>query len=154
MACKNSHTQIINPKPNTMLLTQNLFFSPPVEFFSMGKCSQNTRVGPIFGRFEKNNSRSRSCGKVGVNFNGYTYFTAPHHPLESELPSLHADSDTDGSGIGIDKFFDGKNIFITGATGLLGKGLLLFYLYYFLFKLITSYAACYLLDMLLFWQQL
>ncbi|KAH6834884.1 hypothetical protein C2S53_003884 [Perilla frutescens var. hirtella] len=107
-----------------MLLTQNLFFSPPVEF-CLEKCSRKTRVGPIFCSFEKKRSRSRSCGKLGVHHNGYTYFTAPHHPLELELPSFQTESGPDAAaiGIGIDKFYDGKNIFLTGATGLLGKAL-------------------------------
>lgn len=102
-----------------MLLTQSSFFSPPVEF-SFRKYSHKTKA-PLFGIYEKIKLRSRSSGKLGVNYNGYTYFTSPHHPLESELP-LQVESGGNGGGIGIDKFFEGKNIFITGATGLLGKG--------------------------------
>ncbi|KAK4421923.1 Fatty acyl-CoA reductase 2 [Sesamum alatum] len=49
---------------------------------------------------------------------------SPHHPLEAELAMQDADcSSGDDSGIGIFKFFEGKNIFITGATGLVGKAL-------------------------------
>ncbi|XP_073056542.1 fatty acyl-CoA reductase 2, chloroplastic-like [Primulina eburnea] len=42
------------------------------------------------------------------------------HPLESELPLMEEYGKNLG-GVGIDKFFQGKNIFITGATGLVGK---------------------------------
>ncbi|KAL0359295.1 UNVERIFIED_CONTAM: Fatty acyl-CoA reductase 2 [Sesamum angustifolium] len=54
----------------------------------------------------------------------YPCFPCLHHPLESELPASVEESaavDDDNGGIGIFEFFQGKNIFITGATGLLGK---------------------------------
>ncbi|KAL0452867.1 UNVERIFIED_CONTAM: Fatty acyl-CoA reductase 2 [Sesamum latifolium] len=53
-------------------------------------------------------------------------FPCLHHPLESELPLVESadDDDDDDDGIGIFEFFQGKNIFITGATGLLGKALI------------------------------
>ncbi|KAK6116833.1 hypothetical protein DH2020_049463 [Rehmannia glutinosa] len=104
-----------------MSLTQSSFCIPQIKSISP-KYSHKTNVS-FFGNYEKNKvSLSRSCGKLGVNFNGYTYFTSPHHPLEYELP-LEAETGGDCGGIGIDKFFEGKNIFITGATGLVGKAL-------------------------------
>ncbi|KAK4403270.1 Fatty acyl-CoA reductase 2 [Sesamum angolense] len=57
----------------------------------------------------------------------YPCFPCLHHPLESELPASVEESaavDDDNGGIGIFEFFQGKNIFITGATGLLGKALI------------------------------
>ncbi|CAA0818434.1 Fatty acyl-CoA reductase 2 [Striga hermonthica] len=63
-----------------------------------------------------------STWKLGVNYNGYAYFTSPLHPLEAELP-LDAESGGNRAGVGIDEFFQGKNIFVTGATGLVGKAL-------------------------------
>ncbi|KAL8487223.1 hypothetical protein ACS0TY_023770 [Phlomoides rotata] len=106
---------------NTMLLGQSSFFSPPVLNLSIRKISQKTKV-PMFGIYEKSKLKSRS-GRLGFSHNGYTYFTSPHHPLESELP-LEVESGDNGGGVGIDNFFNGKNIFITGATGLLGKALI------------------------------
>ncbi|XP_047961898.1 fatty acyl-CoA reductase 2, chloroplastic-like [Salvia hispanica] len=55
-----------------------------------------------------------------VLYDGYTYFNSPCHPLEAELhhQEFNAAADT---GIGILPFFHGKNILLTGATGLLGK---------------------------------
>ncbi|KAL0341394.1 UNVERIFIED_CONTAM: Fatty acyl-CoA reductase 2 [Sesamum radiatum] len=55
----------------------------------------------------------------------YPCFPCLHHPLESELPaSVEESAADDNGGIGIFEFFKGKNIFITGATGLLGKALI------------------------------
>ena len=106
-----------------MSLTQNVFFSPLVEF-SHTKLSNKSKLGnPML------KSKTRRSGKLGVSYNGYPFFTRPRHPLESEL-SFETES---GGGIGIDSFFQGKNIFITGGTGLLGKSTILF-----LFKLNRS----------------
>ncbi|GER34196.1 fatty acyl-CoA reductase 2 [Striga asiatica] len=62
--------------------------------------------------------------KTGVLYNGYSYFTSPCHPLQLELPKDELVEEEESSGLGIVKFFQGKNIFLTGATGLLGKVLL------------------------------
>ncbi|KAL8491666.1 hypothetical protein ACS0TY_023311 [Phlomoides rotata] len=104
-----------------MLLAQTTYLSPPLQFSFTKYSRRNTKI-PFSGLSEKNKKlKSRESGKLGVLFNGYTYFTSPLHPLESELP-FPVDSVTDNDGgIGIDKFYEGKNIFITGATGLLGK---------------------------------
>ncbi|KAI3459884.1 hypothetical protein Pfo_016547 [Paulownia fortunei] len=100
-----------------MLLTQSSFCG------SFPKYSHKTKVS-LFGNYEKNKLRSRSSsGKLGVNYNGFTYFTSPRHPLETELPLEVEGTGGDHNGIGIVKFFEGKNIFITGATGLVGKAL-------------------------------
>ncbi|PIN05112.1 Acyl-CoA reductase [Handroanthus impetiginosus] len=91
--------------------------------FSSEKYSQKIKVSS-FGNYEKIKLRSgKRVGKVGVSYNGYTYFTSPHHPLESELPLEVESGFGINGGIGIEKFFEGKNIFITGATGLVGKAL-------------------------------
>ncbi|KAL1561438.1 alcohol-forming fatty acyl-CoA reductase [Salvia divinorum] len=68
------------------------------------------------------NKKVLSSGKVKVLYDGYTYFNSPSHPLEAELhlQDYNAASD-DEAGIGILPFFHGKNILLTGATGLLGK---------------------------------
>ncbi|XP_011074249.1 fatty acyl-CoA reductase 2-like [Sesamum indicum] len=97
--------------------------------FSLEKFPRKITKVSLFGGYdEKNNlrSRSRSCRELAVNYNGYPYFTSPRHPLESELAMQEADCSTaeDGSGIGIVNFFQGKNIFITGGTGLVGKVLI------------------------------
>lgn len=81
----------------------------------------------LFQNYENKKLRSRNKEwKLGVNFNGYPYFTSPCHPLESELCSMVETSshvEDCSHGVGIDKFYEGKNILITGATGLVGKAL-------------------------------
>ncbi|XP_073134331.1 fatty acyl-CoA reductase 2, chloroplastic-like [Henckelia pumila] len=61
--------------------------------------------------------------KMAVNGRGNS-FDIPcrilRHPLESELP-LMEEYGENHRGVGILKFFQGKNIFVTGATGLVGK---------------------------------
>ncbi|XP_042058874.1 fatty acyl-CoA reductase 2, chloroplastic-like [Salvia splendens] len=61
-----------------------------------------------------------SSGKMKVLIDGYTYFNSPSHPLEAELHHQEFNEAAD-NGIGILPFFQGKNILLTGATGLLGK---------------------------------
>ncbi|XP_057777197.1 fatty acyl-CoA reductase 2, chloroplastic-like [Salvia miltiorrhiza] len=54
----------------------------------------------------------------------HSFFTSCCHPPTSELKAAAAaavDSQDGHTGIGILEFFQGKNIFVTGATGLLGK---------------------------------
>ncbi|KAK6116788.1 hypothetical protein DH2020_049521 [Rehmannia glutinosa] len=111
-----------------MLLTQSSLFCPPIKF-SFGKCPK-TRIPLFANHHERNNNIGFISGKSCVLYNGYSYFTSPCHPLELELPKHGLmvdesidDDDDDSTGIGIVKFFEGKNIFITGATGLLGKDL-------------------------------
>ncbi|KAL1561436.1 alcohol-forming fatty acyl-CoA reductase [Salvia divinorum] len=101
-----------------MSLKQSVFISPLVEF-STTKFSNKSKLPNLF--FGKS-SKSRNSGKLSFSHNGYPYFTAPRHPLESELPAESGGGI--GIGIGIDTFFEGKNIFITGGTGLLGKTLI------------------------------
>ncbi|KAL0368730.1 UNVERIFIED_CONTAM: Fatty acyl-CoA reductase 2 [Sesamum calycinum] len=106
-----------------MMLTQASLFCPPTKF-SLEKIPHKITKVSLFGDHDKNHVlRSRSCGRLSVNYNGYPYFTSPRHPLESELATQEVDCSTarDGSGIGIANFFEGKNIFITGGTGLVGK---------------------------------
>ncbi|KAL0392412.1 UNVERIFIED_CONTAM: hypothetical protein Sradi_2464000 [Sesamum radiatum] len=107
-----------------MMLTQASLFCPPTKF-SLEKIPHKITKVSLFGDHDKNHVlRSRSCRRLSVNYNGYPYFTSPRHPLESELATQEVDCTTarDGSGIGIVNFFEGKNIFITGGTGLVGKG--------------------------------
>ncbi|KAL0402769.1 UNVERIFIED_CONTAM: Fatty acyl-CoA reductase 2 [Sesamum radiatum] len=88
----------------------------PVKF-----CYDKTKFS-MFSNEKSRYSRTTSIRKLSVLYNGYPYFPSLHHPLESELPE--ASDDGDDGGIGILEFFQGKNIFITGATGLLGKALI------------------------------
>ncbi|KAK6130585.1 hypothetical protein DH2020_035677 [Rehmannia glutinosa] len=105
-----------------MLLTQSSFCSPPLLKFSYGKFSHKTILPFSYGNYEKN--KLRSIGKLAGDFdNSDTFLTSSQNPLESKLMSLEVESNGDDGGIGIVKFFKGKNIFITGATGLLGKAL-------------------------------
>lgn len=79
-------------------------------------------IVPLFSNDQKSRSIS---GKTSFLFNDFPYFPSPHHPLEAELPRLLDDEPCydEAGGIGIVKFFQGKNIFITGGTGLVGKGM-------------------------------
>ncbi|XP_047983250.1 fatty acyl-CoA reductase 2, chloroplastic-like [Salvia hispanica] len=106
-----------------MSLKQSVSFSPLVELTTTKFSNKSKLPNLFFGK-----SKSRNSGKISFSHNGYPYFTAPRHPLESELPTkcgelppMPTESDV---GIGIDSFFEGKNIFITGGTGLLGKTLI------------------------------
>ncbi|KAL3619868.1 hypothetical protein CASFOL_034780 [Castilleja foliolosa] len=102
-----------------MLLTQSSLFCPPINFSLQKRLS-------LFPNNHRNENNNRL--KTSVLYNGYSYFTSPCHPLELELPNhLQADDDepnyddSNNAGLGIITFYEGKNIFITGATGLLGK---------------------------------
>lgn len=111
-----------------MLLTQSLFSVSPT---IMGKkySPKHNKASYFDIMYEKSrlSSTSRSTrnrkllGVVDYNSCSPTYFSTCAHQqsLGSESLPLEAQH---GSGIGIDNFFEGKNIFITGATGLLGKG--------------------------------
>ncbi|XP_051126583.1 fatty acyl-CoA reductase 2, chloroplastic-like [Andrographis paniculata] len=105
------------------LIAPNSFSCFPTTNLSFEKSnSQNPRVSFV-QKYSNNKFRSsRKMWELGVNFNGYPYFTSPRHPLESEL-SLGAATQVDSNGVGIENFFQGKNILITGATGLVGKAL-------------------------------
>ncbi|GFP87154.1 fatty acyl-coa reductase 2 [Phtheirospermum japonicum] len=102
-----------------MSFTQASLFCPPIKF-SLRKCPKSTSLSlfPNNHRHEKTNPF-----KTGVLYNGYSYFTSPCHPLQVDLPN-HLQADDHNEGLGIIGFYEGKNIFITGATGLLGKVLL------------------------------
>ncbi|XP_047940019.1 fatty acyl-CoA reductase 2, chloroplastic-like [Salvia hispanica] len=67
------------------------------------------------------NKKLLSSGKMKVLYDGYTYFNSPSHPLEAELHHQDYNAPSLETGIGILPFFHGKNILLTGATGLLGK---------------------------------
>ncbi|XP_051126506.1 fatty acyl-CoA reductase 2, chloroplastic-like isoform X1 [Andrographis paniculata] len=112
-----------------MSLTQTSFFCPPTNISSK-KLSPQTNIS-FFPNIHDNNlkySQRKESGKAAVLYNGYSYFTSPCHPLELELPKydqfdFDVVEDYNG-GIGIVEFFAGKNIFLTGATGLVGKVIL------------------------------
>ncbi|KAG6394332.1 hypothetical protein SASPL_144916 [Salvia splendens] len=70
---------------------------------------------------ELGNKKLLSSGKIKVVYDGYTYFNSPSHPLEAELHHQDYNATSSDTGIGILPFFHGKNILLTGATGLLGK---------------------------------
>ncbi|KAL8491660.1 hypothetical protein ACS0TY_023306 [Phlomoides rotata] len=104
-----------------MLLTQSSFLCPPTKF-SLGKCLKTNTPLLFTNNLEMKN---RVSGKTAVLYNGYSYFTSPCHPLQLELPTIevgpHDEDNNINQGIGILKFFEGKNILLTGATGLVGK---------------------------------
>lgn len=87
--------------------------------FPFAKCPK-TNVNPLANNLGKNSNIV--CGKLKVLYDGYTYFNSPSHPLELELHE-ELQSEDNAVGIGILDFFERKNILLTGATGLLGKGL-------------------------------
>ncbi|XP_011085075.1 fatty acyl-CoA reductase 2 [Sesamum indicum] len=78
----------------------------------------------LFSNGKSRYPRTSNISKLSVLYNGYPYFPSLHHPLESELLPAASDHDGVDRGIGILEFFQGKNIFITGATGLVGKALI------------------------------
>ncbi|KAL8030499.1 hypothetical protein ABFX02_14G289400 [Erythranthe guttata] len=102
-----------------MLQIHSLFCSHPTTKFNMAKYSHKNSS---LRTYENKKTRSRKyIGKSGVNS---LYLNSLHDPLGVELPSSAVEtSGNSGGGIGITKFFQGKNIFITGATGFLGKAL-------------------------------
>ncbi|XP_051126509.1 fatty acyl-CoA reductase 2, chloroplastic-like [Andrographis paniculata] len=112
-----------------MSLTQTSFFCSSTNI-SLPKLSPQTNISVSLNIHDQNlkYSQRKESGKADVLYNGYSYFTSPCHPLELELPKYNQfDFDVGedyNEGIGIVKFFAGKNIFLTGATGLLGKVLL------------------------------
>ncbi|KAL7085796.1 hypothetical protein ACP275_14G299900 [Erythranthe tilingii] len=100
-----------------MLHIHSLFCSHPTTKFYLGKYShKNSSLRTC----ENKKIKSRKyIGKSGVN---NLHLNSLHEPLAVELPSSAVEtSGNSGGGIGITKFFQGKNIFITGATGFLGK---------------------------------
>ncbi|XP_051126507.1 fatty acyl-CoA reductase 2, chloroplastic-like isoform X2 [Andrographis paniculata] len=112
-----------------MSLAMTSFFCPPTKISSK-RLSPQTNISFSPNIHDKNlkYSQRKESGKADVLYNGYSYFTSPCHPLELELPK-HDQFGFDVSedyneGIGIVKFFAGKNIFLTGATGLVGKVIL------------------------------
>ena len=88
------------------------------------KTSTNINHFPFSNIKSVGSKKVLSSGKMKVLIDGYTYFNSPSHPLEAELHHQEFNT-TDDTGIGILPFFHGKNILLTGATGLLGKGLFL-----------------------------
>ncbi|KAL3621596.1 hypothetical protein CASFOL_036508 [Castilleja foliolosa] len=110
-----------------MLLSNTSFLCSPISF-SLPKRLKTSSI-PLFPNHHhhQNNNRFTSY-KTNVLYNGYSYFTSPCHPLQLELPNdLQANdepNDDHNAGLGIISFYQGKNIFLTGATGLLGKVLL------------------------------
>ncbi|KAL7127984.1 hypothetical protein ABFS83_14G285300 [Erythranthe nasuta] len=113
-----------------MLMTQSSLFSPPIQFSPKKICNETKKIALFSHSLRENKSLSsrKKIGKTGVLYNGYSYFTSPCHPLQLDLPNCFQGTDNDDEdddvsddGIGIVDFFQGKNILITGATGLLGK---------------------------------
>ncbi|KZV34796.1 fatty acyl-CoA reductase 2-like [Dorcoceras hygrometricum] len=78
----------------------------------------------VLGKSDGSYITRNSNLKIVTNRHGVGSFNIPcrilHHPLESELPFMEEYGKNHGE-VGIVKFFQGKNIFITGATGLVGK---------------------------------
>ncbi|KAL3621597.1 hypothetical protein CASFOL_036509 [Castilleja foliolosa] len=110
-----------------MLLTQSSFCIAPIKF-SIGKQYSFKTKHRLFGESENIfKLRSRSIRKLSENYNVDTYLTYVRSKLRPlEVVSAEMDKscgDHRDRGIGITDFFHGKNIFVTGATGLLGKAL-------------------------------
>ncbi|KAL3828425.1 hypothetical protein ACJIZ3_017227 [Penstemon smallii] len=119
-----------------MLLTQNPSFclsykkcektkvSHPFNKFTNFQLFCKTNDIPLFHNNENKYLTRNNAGKMAV-YNGYHYFPTLHHPLELELTTSALQTELydkdENDGIGIVEFFEGKNIFITGGTGLLGK---------------------------------
>ncbi|KAG8375853.1 hypothetical protein BUALT_Bualt09G0002300 [Buddleja alternifolia] len=103
-----------------LVITQSSFVCPRIKL-----CVEKSKAISLFGTNSNYNNHENKCinlkRNINVLHNGYSYFTSPYHPLQSELPKQLEEDDDNIAGIGILKFFHGKNIFITGATGLLGK---------------------------------
>ncbi|XP_073049363.1 fatty acyl-CoA reductase 2, chloroplastic-like [Primulina eburnea] len=78
----------------------------------------------FFGNSNKKYITQNSNLKIAVSQDKINSFGIPcrilSHPLESELP-LMEEYGKNHTGVGIVEFFQGKNIFITGASGLVGK---------------------------------
>ncbi|KAL7106436.1 hypothetical protein ACP275_07G113800 [Erythranthe tilingii] len=87
-----------------MLLSKSPFFCPPIRELVNFSCHEKSRV-----QFLVNSKNNINITKAAFN-------NAKSSNLEVPLGLIDY-----GKGIGILKFFQGKNIFITGGTGLLGK---------------------------------
>ncbi|KAL8049008.1 hypothetical protein ABFS82_07G106700 [Erythranthe guttata] len=90
-----------------MLLSKSPFFCPPIRELNNFSCHEKSRV-----QFLVNNKNNINITKAAIN-NGNL---ANSSNLEAPLGLIDS-----GKGIGILQFFQRKNIFITGGTGLLGK---------------------------------
>ncbi|XP_073284302.1 fatty acyl-CoA reductase 2, chloroplastic-like [Primulina huaijiensis] len=79
----------------------------------------------FFGNSNKKYITQNNNLKIAVSRDKMNSFGIPcrilRHPLESELPLMEDEYGNNHSGVGIVEFFQGKNIFITGASGLVGK---------------------------------
>lgn len=92
--------------------SSSLFYTPIKPSF--GKYSTKTNV-----RFSCNQPKLNNLSKK--NSKKYASFTFRCHQPAVEVKAAAAENADEG--IGILNFFQGKNIFVTGATGLLGKGM-------------------------------
>ncbi|KAL3828426.1 hypothetical protein ACJIZ3_017228 [Penstemon smallii] len=105
-----------------MALTQSLFLCCPTKF-SFKKSVKQTKLSYLPNNYE-NKKKPRIINMASYQSHlGYTNIPCRllHHPLEAELMEESESSGADNGGIGIVDFFEGKNIFITGGTGLVGK---------------------------------
>lgn len=104
-----------------MLLKNSSFLCPAIRENNGLSCDKSkisflrNNANKVKVSIEKNSQNSKIKAAVIINGAGETIHK------ELEMPSM-VDSGK-GKGIGIINFFEGKNIFLTGATGLLGKGL-------------------------------
>ena len=99
------------------MLVATSFFSPPTPIkhsyvgksFTKASLPITSNIHPKVNNFSMKNIDNRN-----------SRFSRRCHPPPSEL--VASDREEVDAGIGILEFFAGKNIFVTGATGLLGKG--------------------------------
>lgn len=108
-----------------MLLSSNTLFHLPIKS-STEKYVAKTNLPFSFGH-PKLNALSRK------NEKRYSSFTLCCHPPPTAEPTAATvvDSRDGNAGIGILDFYRGKNIFVTGATGLLGKGIYIYRVRFF-----------------------
>lgn len=96
-----------------MLLNKSSFSCPSIRGLSCDK----SKISLLCNDVKKIQLRRRKDSKNSkINAALCNGFEAINKKLE--MPSMVES----GMGIGITNFFQGKNIFLTGATGLLGKG--------------------------------
>ncbi|KAH6834883.1 hypothetical protein C2S53_003883 [Perilla frutescens var. hirtella] len=106
-----------------MLLSHgSSLFQPPIERYEGEYCSK-TNLKPFTNHLKRNGfTFTRKNDVVPYKRDRYSCFTRYYQPPATELlPPVTVDPDDVHAGIGILHFFEEKNIFVTGATGLLGK---------------------------------
>lgn len=106
--------------------SSSLFYPPPLIKFSLGKYSSKTKVHfSAINQPEMNGFIRKTDVVLQKRNSNFTrcHSSVPLAGLPAPLPAVVTNPEDGHAGIGILEFFAGKNIFITGATGFLGKGM-------------------------------